>query len=1133
MRLLQDPRLSLRTLGSIDDEQIIDGVHLRWSFAPELGFPPHGFRLSVRPSRQAEGQVADIAAAAGPLVGNPPPGLRTDGVTVHRADGRPLAIERRCNSISVVVGPHRVVIAFRDGFGAPRRTVREVVLHGAVEQGTVTARALHGDRVAACGSAAQAPGSKDCTAFSLRLQADAIDTVELSGDGLGVLLRVAYVIIDADDRHGDWEGLAEFCLPLDASPSYPCPPQGTDPYAVAKSRLPDPSELPPGAPSWDDLADRLLGDGFAELVDTLQKMLDDPTPPHLQRFELTADEGDDDTVFRSQPLHHVLLGCLDPYFARIVGLYHVDTKHLDGTWDYLIEAEWSVDGDTVDLGWIAYDVAAVPAPPLEAPTGVTATAMQGLSRLLPDGSVERHQMDVGVRWDQPTACDAADAARAAIAYFVERTEPDGEPDGPYEPATGRDFEGGGRPEVVPVLLGVPHDPSAPFPLGHFVDRAPGYGVFWYRVLGRDLFGRTSPPSDPAKVLVRDEVAPGSPMNLVADYVDPADLERAGSEVLAWANRDTPPGAPERPATIVRWTWPVSRQRQAPDATEFRLYYRAGVPNAVSGGVTSVTRTADREFRVQTDLPAVAPDLPAGTSVDIGVLRNEGEDYVVRSLRTTPSGLQLTVTAHPASPPLPGAATFALGAGRPARPGQPAKPPHPGWRSFREASHWGGLVVDAKAAPVPLRIGLDGKVRSPLPSRIGAGDVTVRRSSEKADEGGEHAHYELWLRNLVLGPTPARPRATGSFGITAVDDASPANEGRVSAPAAILALHRTPPAIPQLPPDDVRHATTADWHGRSTVTLDWPATAGTGYLVYRASDAALLASAEIDPAAHRALPAPQQRQQLREIGSRQASAGAFAPVTPEPLWATASGTMRHRDSLDGTLRNRFVYRLRACDRTGVLAPWPPDPPPVDAGRVAMVVEIPPSVPPSPPRWAGTDSGEAGVTLRWVANAEADLAGYRLYRSAAREAAADPRSMAAVLATLLSAEQTAYLDGDTEGGRTSYYRLVAEDTFGNRSRPSEVLAVRPPKRQPPAPPAWLSLAATDDGVAGSWSADEDDLETLVRRRRPGDPLWRPVGTWTTATTFLDGDVEPGAAYEYAVRVRDRVGHVVDGPALAVTA
>ncbi|WP_440085898.1 hypothetical protein [Streptosporangium sp. LJ11] len=338
--------------------------------------------------------------------------------------------------------------------------------------------------------------------------------------------------------------------------------------------------------------------------------------------------------------------------------------------------------------------------------------------------------------------------------------------------------------------------------------------------------------------------------------------------------------------------------------------------------------------------------------------------------------------------------------------------------------------------------------------------------------------------------------------------------------------------------------------------------GFGYLIYRASDAELLQAANVSMAAHRALPPGQQRQQLRELGSQQANADAFSPVNPEPVWAASDGPASWLDQLDGTLRNRFVYRLRSIDRAGNLAPWPPNPTAAKAGEVAVVVAVPPSTPPSPPRWASWEPTSDGLALHWVPSPEADLAGYRLYRAGDLEAAGDPRGMTPLLAgatgegegglvavrvtrgtspsPTIEVEQLPvgdtspdrlirYVDTTVEGGRGAWYRLVAEDVHGNRSLPSEVLPTRFPKRQPPAAPAWSSAAPGTGGVELTWSAVEDDLEPLVLRRRPDDLLWQPLGPWLPrgTSTFLDVEAEAGTTYEYLVRVRDRVGHVVSGP------
>ena len=68
----------------------------------------------------------------------------------------------------------------------------------------------------------------------------------------------------------------------------------------------------------------------------------------------------------------------------------------------------------------------------------------------------------------------------------------------------------------------------------------------------------------------------------------------------------------------------------------------------------------------------------------------------------------------------------------------------------------------------------------------------------------------------------------------------------------------------------------------------------------------------------------------------------------------------------------------------------------------------------------------------------------------------------------------------------------------------------------------------------TAAEQDLECLVLRRTDGT-IWRPLAPWGSPGeyAFTDAVIAAGTTYEYRVRVRDRVGHAVDGPLLNVTA
>jgi hypothetical protein len=50
-----------------------------------------------------------------------------------------------------------------------------------------------------------------------------------------------------------------------------------------------------------------------------------------------------------------------------------------------------------------------------------------------------------------------------------------------------------------------------------------------------------------------------------------------------------------------------------------------------------------------------------------------------------------------------------------------------------------------------------------------------------------------------------------------------------------------------------------------------------------------------------------------------------------------------------------------------------------------------------------------------------------------------------------------------------------------------------------------------------------------------MWRPLGPWAAPGDYalVDTQVTAGTEYDYRVRVRDSVGHVVDGPILHVIA
>ena len=1215
--LLQDPRLTLTGAGFVGDPEAQDGIHLRWSFDPELGFPREGFTLWFRPAARGDLRKVSLASLAQQLEAQPAAAGVEGGVTVHRADGQRLTAGRRCEQVGLDLGSSPLVLRFRPTFGTPPSPVRQVTLFGISERGGVSVRARHGGRVADCAAVgigsclrrileegvrdrlttlagaeavlagrhlrgrraggrnlsallrvdrAEAlerlrevgaqPAASSCTPFQLTVQADAIDEVQVSGCD-AILVGALWSPIAADDCERGWKRLrGPVCLPVEDAPQYPCSVEDGTARDVARGRLPDESDLPANAPRRAHLEARLLGPGFDELRESLEQALGSGGQ-FVTR--LASDDPDDGTSWRYDVVRDALTAAADPYFARIIGLYWVHRPD-DSTarFDYKVEATWPIDREERRLCWVIYDRGLDAQSALPAPMNVAATSRPGAAHLTPDGVLNPFEMDVTVAWRRPTVCELTDPVRSPIAYLVERTDVDGPDAGPYRLVTHRAFEAGGEPEVVPAMIADPEEGAPRFPSGYFVDRGPGYGTFHYRVLGRDLFGRTSGPSGPASVLVSDEVAPGPPLNLAAEYVDPEDPDRAGGALLAWANRDVAPGNPRRPVVAVRWIWPASRRLQFPDLDEFRLYFRPGSLNHVLGRIEGVTPVATGEYDVTTDLAPIGPDFSVlQGGVDLGALRSEGEECPILTIATVGGSLVFRVRANAAAPPLVGPCAFRLGRGTSPTAGQAARIPYPAFRTFEQPAHWQGFLVDPAAPPRPLRVAADGTLVGPLPGGLTADDVAVTRTLETVD-GQEHWHYVMTLRGLVLTPTLDRPRAVATFGIGSVDEAG--NQGRIAPPASIVAIHRTPPTVPAIVYPPVNYATTADYHGASWFSVEWPGAAGIGYQVYRAGDLDLLAAAGIDLADHRARAEDEQRLQLQQLGLDPANIDAFRLVTAVPI-PGRGGPTRHRDALPGAVRNRFVYRVRAVDPAGNLAPWPPA-----SSATCVVVDLP-GVPPAPPSWAEIAyPPTGGVALRWVPNAPSGLRGYRLYRADDAEPAEDVRSMTPVFAgseaegagsvtgvvvtrdaagALTSVTELAtgdeppgrlvqYVDATARPGRPIYYRLVAEDVGGHRSAASERLVVQLPRLQPPAAPSWQPPVVAAGSVALSWTDQEPDLECLVLRRSNGT-LWRPLGPWAAPGDYAltDTTVAAGTGYEYRVRVRDSVGHVVDGPILDVNA
>jgi len=115
----------------------------------------------------------------------------------------------------------------------------------------------------------------------------------------------------------------------------------------------------------------------------------------------------------------------------------------------------------------------------------------------------------------------------------------------------------------------------------------------YRIIGIDIFGRHSIPSDTTTILVRDIFSPPPPLLISAKFLDPKDPYLQKEEKEWVANTDTESIVCIKGFRVI-WKWTENLQIQAPDAKKFGIYFKPGLLNALEGGVVAVTCFEDSE-----------------------------------------------------------------------------------------------------------------------------------------------------------------------------------------------------------------------------------------------------------------------------------------------------------------------------------------------------------------------------------------------------------------------------------------------------------------------------------------------------------------------------------------------------------
>jgi hypothetical protein len=402
-------------------------------------------------------------------------------------------------------------------------------------------------------------------------------------------------------------------------------------------------------------------------------------------------------------------------------------------------------------------------------------------------------------------------------------------------------------------------------------------------------------------------------------------------------------------------------------------------------------------------------------------------------------------------------------------------------------------------------------------------------------------YRVAVADTGFGPrpTPAAPHARAQIAASSVRRSTtrPA-ESPPSPPATVHAIDTTPSPAPTLPPIPTgdrcaQLATAADFYGLSRFNLTWhPVPGAAGYHIHRAMDDSVrhadiaahgigqgtqphvVAAADLptdpsrqaavtadlasldtalagaDPATIRDAYRAMRADAWQLIASQDAVASAYVRLNGQPTTATT-----FEDRFDGVAECHWFYRISTINMGGLESEFSPSTPPICAPR---------TTPPRPPQALQATAADGGVSLRFAPSPSANIVHYRVYRTFDRARADNVRDMLErarltppPASTRGAGEEQPEPDGTAlkwtdaaaTPGQQWFYRIIAEDVWGNRSEPSAVLAARS-LYAPPAPPTWVPATRSGMTVHLRWTHPDPRLACVVERRFDNGP-WAVIG------------------------------------------
>jgi len=230
----------------------------------------------------------------------------------------------------------------------------------------------------------------------------------------------------------------------------------------------------------------------------------------------------------------------------------------------------------------------------------------------------------------------------------------------------------------------------------------------------------------------------------------------------------------------------------------------------------------------------------------------------------------------------------------------------------------------------------------------------------------------------------------------------------------------------------------------------------------------------------------------------------------------------RDYNDETPYNNTYYQIRAVTRAGVEV----------SKSFAFHTHLEDNTPPATPLGlSGAIDKNGIVNLRWKANPDKDILGYRVFVTNSLQGEA-------VEATRVFLSTPKFVD--TINVRTLnkkiFYTVVAVDKNYNNSGYSTPLQLVRPDRIAPAAPVFSKADADSRSIALEWinSVSDDAAKYELLRKADSDTTGLKLQDWSAKddlTLYADKAVALGRTYRYILKVYDSAGNMSQTESKAV--